>query len=164
MLKLQVKSGLADTSMLRVYCDTGGFRKELVKFEHAGNIVLYQFKYENRNRHIKHAAVPSNPTWKQMNYTWDEMRQTKEFEKVTFKSLGEQSVKFAEILAIVGKANEVDAKHLDSAYASSCAVFLTSDKGDIWSKRELILSATGIVVLHIQADWPAFLALVESAV
>ena len=149
--------------MLRVYCDSAAFRRELLDLERSGKVVLHQFKYENRNRHIKHGAVPSNPTWKQMNYTWDEMRQTKEFEAVTWDSIGEHSIKFPALLAIVGKENEVDAKHLDSAYASGCSVFLTSDKDDIWSKRESISSATGLVVMHVQTDWSAFLALVQNA-
>ena len=31
-----------------------------------------------------------------------------------------------------------DAKHLDSAYRAGCSVFLTSDKDDLWSKRDRI--------------------------
>lgn len=145
--------------MLRVYCDTGGFRPELLDLERQGKICLFQFKYENRNRHIRQAAVPSAPSWKQMNYTWDEMRRTPGFENLTYDNIGDQSPKFLEILNIVGAGNRVDAQHLDSAYATQCSVFLTSDKDDIWSKRKDIREVTGLLVLHVQHDWLEFLAL-----
>ena len=148
--------------MLRVYCDSGAYRQELRDYEREGLLTVHQFKYENRNRHIRHGAVPSRPTWKEMNYTWDEMRKTEEFRSVTWDSLGEQSPKFLEIAAIVGPENVRDAKHLDSAYATGCTVFLTSDKADIWSKRGQLKEATGMIVMHVQVDWPAFLELVRS--
>ena len=145
--------------MLRVYCDTGAYRPELRAYEGAGLLTIFQFKYENKNRHIRHGAVPSRPTWKEMNYTWDEMRKTQEFHSLTWDSLGHQSPKFAELAAIVGSQNIRDAKHLDSAYATGCTVFLTSDKADIWSKREQIRRSTGIAVMHVHIDWPEFVAL-----
>ena len=149
--------------MLRVYCDTGGVRPELVELQRQGKVALYQFKYENRNRHIKRAAVPSAPSWKQLNYTWDEMRRTAEFEAITWDSLASRSPKYSELLRIVGPANEVDAQHLDSAYSTGCSVFLTSDKDDICSHREELQAVTDFSVLHITADWQEFLALVEGA-
>ncbi len=149
--------------MLRVYCDTGGFRPELLELAREGKISIFQFKYENRNRHIEQAAVPSAPSWKQMNYTWDEMRRTPGFESLTYDNVGSQSPKFPELLGIVGPGNRTDAQHLDSAYASQCSVFLTSDKDDIWSKRNEIRSATGLMVLHVRHDWAEFLALSGAA-
>lgn len=149
--------------MLRVYCDTGGFRPELLDLEQEGRIVLFQFKYENRNRRIQRAAVPSNPSWKQMNYTWDEMRRTPGLESLTYDNIGNHTPKFAELLAGVGASNRVDAQHLDSAHASQCSVFLTSDKDDIWSKRQEIREVTDLVVLHVQRDWVEFLSLAGAA-
>lgn len=149
--------------MLRVYCDTGGFRRELAELQRQGLVALYQFKYENRNRHIRYAAVPSAPTWKQMNYTWDEMRTTPGFESVTFDNLGEKSPKYDELLNLVGPDNKVDAQHLDSAYASGCNVFLTSDKDDLCARREEICALTGLSVLHVQEDWDSFLRLLASS-
>ena len=146
-------------SMLRVYCDTGGFRTELLELARTGKVSLFQFKYENRNRHIKQVATPSSPSWKQMNYTWDEMRRTPGFEGITYDNIGDQSPKFHELLAVVGVSNRTDAQHLDSAYATKCSIFLTSDKNDIWSKREAIREVTGLVVLHVQDDWAEFLTL-----
>jgi hypothetical protein len=148
--------------MLCVYCDSGGFRPELLDLARRGQISLFQFKYENRNRHIKQAAVPSASTWEQMNYTWDEMRRTPGLESVTYDSIGAQSSKFQELLGIVGVGNRTDAQHLDSAYATQCSVFLTSDKDDIWSKRDAIREVAGLTVLHVQDDWAQFLALAEA--
>ena len=148
--------------MLRVYCDTGGFRPELLELARTGRVSLFQFKYENRNRHIKQTAVPSAPAWKQMNYTWDEMRRTPGFESLTYDNIGDQSPKFQELLDIVGAGNRTDAQHLDSAYATQCSVFLTSDKDDIWSKREAIREVAGLIVLHVQDDWSEFVAWAEA--
>lgn len=141
--------------MLLVYCDTGAYRAELRDYEREGVLTVHQFKYENRNRHIRHGAVPSKPTWEEMNYRWDEPR------NVTWADLDRQSPKFHELIAIVGPENSRDAKHLDSAYATGCTVFLTSDKTDIWSKREQIQRATGMTVMHVQSDWLAFVQLLQ---
>lgn len=137
-------------SPVRVYCDTGGFRPELSQLEAAGKIVLYQFKYENKNRHIKQMARPSSSSWAQVNYKWSEFDQS-------WESSGDQSAKFQEILAIVGAGNRTDAQHLDSAYMSQCSHFLTSDKGDIWSKRVELKLVIGVSVFHCTEDWEMFL-------
>ena len=113
------------------------------------------------NRKIKHAALPTRPTWKELNYTWDEMKQIEEFRSLSWDSLAEASDKFDEIQSIVGSSNMRDAKHLDSAYRAGCSVFLTSDKDDLWSKRERIRHSIGIAVLHFQDDWPALEALLR---
>ncbi len=147
--------------MLRIYCDTGGYRAELTEFEREGKVQLHQFKYENRNKRIRHGAVPSQPTWNQLNYTWDELRQIDEFKTLTWDQLGELSPKFEPLLALLGRDNLTDVKHLDSAYASGCAIFLTSDKDDIWSKRTEIEGITGLKVMHVQEDWPVLLALLQ---
>lgn len=55
---------------------------------------------------------------------------------------------FEQIKEIVGK-NHVDAQHLDAAIKARCTVFLTSDKGDIWNRREKLYELTGLTVLHM---------------
>jgi hypothetical protein len=147
--------------MLRIYCDTGRYRAELAEFEREGRVQLHQFKYENRNKRIRHGAVPSQPTWKQLNYTWNELRRIDEFRTLTWDQLGESSPKFEPLLALLGRENITDAKHLDSACATGCSVFLTSDKDDIWSKRAEIERITGLKVMHVQADWSALLSLLQ---
>jgi hypothetical protein len=43
-------------------------------------------------------------------------------------------------------------QHLDSAIKAGCDVFLTSDKTDIWSKRDAIQVLAGIRVLHMPSE------------
>lgn len=71
--------------MLKVYCDTGAYRVELTTLEREGKIRIFQFKYENKNKHIRHKAVPSNPTWDELNYTWSEL------DDLTWNDLGRKS-------------------------------------------------------------------------
>ena len=47
---------------------------------------------------------------------------------------------------------QVDCQHLDSAYKAGCDLFLTSDKTDIWSKRESIEALLGLKVLHMPSE------------
>jgi hypothetical protein len=148
--------------MLRVYCDTGGYRSELAALENRGVIQVCQFKYENRNRRIRRGATPSKPSWTQLKYQWTELRRaTPGFEELSWNSLGKHSERFSEILAIIGAHNRADAQHIDSAYASGCSVFLTSDKDDILSKRSALRSVTGMMVLHVKDDWNEFLQMVS---
>jgi hypothetical protein len=139
--------------MLKVYCDTGAYRNELTDLERNGIICVYQFKYENRSRRIKHRSVPSQPSWKETNYTWAELGD------LSWAEMGQQSDQWKAIQALLGKGNNVDAKHLDSAYMEDCHVFLTSDKDDIVARRREIEQLLGIRVFHYLEDWDAFLSL-----
>lgn len=140
--------------MLKVYCDTGAYRPELTSLEQQGKVRVFQFKYENKNRHIRHRAAPSRPTYKELNYTY------KELGGLTYNDLGKTSDKRKAIEAAFGANNIRDAKHLDSAHMEGCTVFLTSDKGDIVSRRGELASRLGLRVLHFHEDWNEFLALV----
>jgi hypothetical protein len=59
---------------------------------------------------------------------------------------------------------QVDAQHLDSAAKAGCSVFLTSDKTDIWSKRDAIQALANIRVLHMPSELARLRQLVESGV
>ncbi|MCP4493753.1 MAG: hypothetical protein GY820_41595 [Gammaproteobacteria bacterium] len=139
--------------MLKVYCDTGGYRKELKALVANGKIELYQFQYENRNRHIANIAEPSKPTYQEMNYTYAEL------DGITYADLSKQSDKFGEITTLIGSRSERDIKHLDSAFQTKCEIFVTSDKGDICSKKAEIFGLLGIRVIHFQDDWDQLIEL-----
>ncbi len=141
---------------LKVYCDTGAYRAELKSLERDGKVQLFQFKYENRNRHIRHNAPPSNPTWMEVKYTWNELRD------LTWEDMGRTSDKRDAIGTLLGSNCVLDAKHLDSAYMEGCSVFLTSDKDDIVSRRSQIAELLGVSVLHFREDWNEFLARVAA--
>lgn len=140
--------------MLKVYCDTGAFRIELAGLERERKIRVYQFKYENRNKHIRHMAAPSCPTWSELNYPWSELDRP-------WAEYGKTSDKRHAIEELLGRNNIRDAKHLDSAYMEGCKAFLTSDKGDIISRRNELRLLLYIEVFHFHEDWNEFLALVE---
>lgn len=139
--------------MLNVYCDTGAYRSDLSELERNGSIRVYQFKYENKNRKIRHRALSSRPTWSETKYTWNEL------EGLTWNDMGKQSDHWPAIQSLIGKGNRVDAKHLDSAYMEGCQVFLTSDKGDICTHKRTLEQLLGIKVFHYREDWNEFLSL-----
>jgi hypothetical protein len=149
--------------MIRVYCDTGAFRSELVQLEQAGRIAVHQFKYENQNRRIRLSAIPSDLRYDDLaHYTYGELGTT-EFQKdLTYDDLGLQSEKLNEILRIVGRQNRQDARHLDSAFMTACRAFLTSDKGDIWSKRCELKAFLGFSIFYVGTEWDDFLCFVEN--
>ena len=148
---------------MRVYCDTGAYIKELAELERGGVISVHQFKYENRSRRISKGAVPSDLRYDDfINYTYDELKTTEVLSTLTYDQLGGINSRFAEIQDIVGSQNRTDAQHLDSAYMSGCKVFLTSDKGGIWSKREALHALTGVRIFHMPSEWVAFLSHVQT--
>lgn len=144
--------------MIKVYCDTGAYRNELKSLQFEGKIQVFQFKYENKNKHIHHMAPPSCPSWKEVKYNW------KDFDGLTWDDLGKTSSKWKEIEALIGTNSIRDAKHLDSAYMGGCRVFLTSDKDDIVSRRSEIALLLGITVLHFRENWNEFLSLIAEYV
>jgi hypothetical protein len=148
---------------MRVYCDTGAYVKGLAELERKGVISVHQFKYENRSRRITKGAVPSDLRYGDLiNYTYDELGTTEVLSSLTYDQLGGINSRFVEIRDIIGSQNRTDAQHFDSAHMTGCKVFLTSDKGDIWSKKEALYVLTGIRVFHMPSEWEAFASHVQS--
>lgn len=113
---------------LIVYCDTGGYRKELKKY--GKNITLVMFEYENTNKNISNDCLPAS------NLTYDDLENSPAtVGDLTFDSF-DSSDKIKQIEQIVGKENQKDVFHLDSAFKSNCDIFLTSDNDDIYSNKE----------------------------
>ena len=149
--------------MLRVYCDTGAYVKNLNELEQAGLISVHQFKYENPSRRIRKGAVPSDLRYDDLaHYTYDDLKNTEILNTLTYDQLGGINSKFLEIQQMVGSQNRRDAQHLDSAYMTGCGAFLTSDKGDIWSKRAALSVLTGIRIFHVPSEWAEFSEYVQN--
>ena len=141
----------------------GGIRKGVGELERAGVISVHQLKYENRSRRISKGAIPSDLKYDDpINYTYDELGTTEGLSTLTYDELGGVNSSFIQIQEIIGPQHRTDAQHFDSAHMSGCKVFLTSDKGDIWSKRGPLYALTGIRVFHIPSEWAAFLAHVQN--
>jgi len=150
---------------MNVYCDTGGFRKELREMELDGIIKLHQVKYENRNARIQTGGFPSNLTYDDaFHYTYNDLKKDKFFSSVTGDEMRAAMARsrYSELLELVGPANKQDARHLDSAITTGCIAFLTSDWDDIASKKETLLASFGLHVFHVTHDWQAFLSFVEN--
>ena len=57
--------------MLHVYCDSGGYRRELRVLEALGEIKLFQYWYDkDGNSKIRNRPPSSNPSWSQGDSTW----------------------------------------------------------------------------------------------
>lgn len=146
---------------MHVYCDTGAFKKELGALERAGVIQVHQVKYENRNSKILRGGVPSNVTSKTpLQYTYDDLKRDAFLREVTGDELKAAAAasRYGEILQIIGRQHEQDARHIDSALATGCSVFLTSDWDDIASKKDELLAHFNLHVFHCTKGWNAFLA------
>ena len=150
-------------AIVRVYCDTGGWTDRLGDLERTGLITVHQFKYENRSRRITHGAIPSALTYDDTpKYTYNDLRKDKFLSAASSKLLAGVNSKLPEIVAVVGGGRDIDARHLDSAYMTGCLAFLTSDRADILSKRDQLLSITGLRVFHATDDWLEFERFVQS--
>ena len=138
--------------MLNVYVDTGGMLREVSALESSGLLKTHYFPFEQRNRRVKTFVPGSEATWKQSNLSWAES-------PGTWNDYGPSDI-FDQLRKLLGA--QVDAQHLDSALKAGCDVFLTSDKTDIWSKRDAILALAGIRVLHMQSELAMLRQLVDA--
>lgn len=121
---------------VKIYCDSGA---DISKLKKIACCKFYQFPYDSPHRPKKPflLAVPSAAQWQDCHCFWDELKE------ITFDDF-EGSDLYSEIEGIIGDENRRDVLHFDSAYKTECKIFLTSDKGDIWSNRSLLEERTGI--------------------
>jgi hypothetical protein len=130
--------------MIRAYIDTGGLHPIVRQLESQGLLRTCHFPFENRNSRVTELVPGSGATWAQSEHvtwasdpgSWDD---------------DNPSAIFDQILRLVG-GQRVDAQHLDSAFKARCVLFITSDKGDIWVRRDAIFMMTGRTVLHMPSQ------------
>jgi hypothetical protein len=130
--------------MVKIYCDSGADISSLKEFSHCE---FYQFPYGSEHRPKKKfkLAKPSKTQWRDMHIPWNELN------NVTWNDFSESDI-FLQIMNIIGKSNRRDVLHIDSAYKTGCQIFLTSDKGDIISKRTEIESLCSIKIFHSPSE------------
>jgi hypothetical protein len=145
------ESTCANASMLRVYCERGAYRKELAALQRASRIELVHFPYEGKNKKVQPGATPSLVTADGTYLTADSSTRIGDLDG---------SAKLSRIREILGSSNEYDARHLDSAFKSSCDCFLTPDKADIARNAEALEHLLGLRIFHNTDDWEAFLEFV----
>ena len=68
---------------------------------------------------------------------------------------------FDRIRQIVGRQNDFDVRHIDSAYKTGCRFFFTKDKNNILRKRGELFSLLGVTFYHPEDDWADFLRLLH---
>ncbi len=126
---------------VRIYRDTGADIKFLRPYR--DSIIYYQYPYDSSDRPKKEKPVLAKPsglqrqdantTWEEEDSTWQESEPCEIQNKIT---------------DIVGRGNSEDIKHLGSAYKERVHIFITSDKGDIWSKRLLLEALCGFKIFY----------------
>jgi hypothetical protein len=124
---------------IQIYCDTGADISKIKTV--ASKCEFYQFPYDSPQRPKKPLllAKPSAAQWRDCHAGWNE------FTEITWEDFKESDL-YHQIEAIIGTGPEHrrDVLHFDSANKTGCQVFLTSDKGHIWSKRVALDSVTRI--------------------
>lgn len=136
---------------IRIYCDSGADISKLKK-SIAPHCDFYQFPYDSPHRPKKPLllAKPSDAQWQDCHPTWDE------FSEITWNDF-QGSPLHPEIQTIIGEGpeNRRDVLHFDSAFKTGCKIFLTSDKGHIWSKRASLEDLTGIKTFctPLELEW-----------
>lgn len=136
-----------------VYCERNADRSWLRDLAHQGKIELVLFPYDGYDRHMQ-LGTPSVVTCDSTYVTCD----------MTIP-IGEmvESEKCAQIRRIIGKENEGDARHLDSAYKSGARAFLTTDKTDILQWAAELEALLSIRVFHPDLDRDRFMAFIHGA-
>ena len=106
--------------MIKVYCDNGGYQRDLKGLETKRRIELVMFPHENKTKKIKNSGLPTKMTINDMQHSiFTYTQPIAEFIK---------SDRFDEMLVLIGHDNRKDVQHLDSAYKSKCSIFITSIK------------------------------------
>jgi hypothetical protein len=124
---------------IQIYCDSGA---DISKLKYISTQwKFYQFPYDSPDSPKKPLilAKPSEAQWRDCHLAWLELS---DYTWSDFSG----SPFYPQIEAIIGTGPEHrrDILHFDSAYKTECQIFLTSDKGHIWSKREVLELLTGI--------------------
>lgn len=132
---------------MKVYCEDGAVTKALVELQREGRITLVSFPYENRNRRIRERAQPSRITMDAKFITWAD---------TDIRFSDRESEMWERIQSIVGHDNELDVRHIDSAYKTGCRCFFTRDKSDILRRRAELEALLGIRFFHPDDDLLAF--------
>ena len=130
---------------MKVYCEHGALTSKLRALQRSDIIKLVHFPYDpdSRSRHLAATANPSATQWRDMNVTWDEAQ-------FAWDDCG-GSQHLAAIRQVIGPEHRRDVLHVDSAFKSGCACFVTVDQ-DILAKRQKLESLLGIRFFHPERD------------
>lgn len=116
---------------MRIYCEHGALIPEIKAWARDRRIELIHFPYDP-DSHTPHSQIaePSNAQIRDLN--------------LPIKNLPgpiggyKGSEHFEKILRILGREHRRDALHVDSAFKSRCAIFITRDSDILKHKAELL--------------------------
>ncbi len=137
----------------KIYCERGAWRDKLREFEKKGIIEIVSFPYEGKSRKTPKRSTPSLVTFDSTHLTWDM--------NILISDCNGSS-KLDQIRKIIGRKNEMDARHIDSAYKSGCQAFLTPDKKDIISNKKELECLLNIKFFHPEDDWELIVEFINS--
>lgn len=137
---------------VKIYCDSGADISKLNSLEHCK---FYQFPYDSPHRPKKPLllAKPSVAQWQDCHPAWNELTEITRGDFV-----GSSLHSEIESIIGIGPENRRDVLHFDSAYKTGCKIFLTSDKGHIWSKRTALEQLTEIKTFYTPLELETILA------
>jgi hypothetical protein len=120
-------------AVVKIYCEHGALTNQLKKLGRSGCVELVNFPYDSGPgadiRKFADLGTPSEAKCRDLNLP------IKDLPGIVADYSG--SVRFDEILSIVGRSNRRDALHVDSAFKHGCSVFITHDTDILKHKTKL---------------------------
>lgn len=143
--------------MINVYVEHSALTDQIRALARAGSIELIHFPYDpdSRSQHLPNRGVPSAAQWRDLNMPFSELPGT--FDDY----VGSEHLEA--IVALIGRQNRRDALHVDSAFKSGCAAFLTRDT-DILSQRAKLEQLLNLKFFHPDDDADNFARFVSQSV
>jgi len=113
---------MRDVDLVKIYCESGALVERVKKLGRTGNVKLLHFPYDSGSHSAKFSglAAPSYAQIQDLNLPISDLPDT----LASYSG----SCHLDEILSILGSDNRRDALHVDSAFKTGCAAFVTPDK------------------------------------
>jgi hypothetical protein len=129
---------MRDVDLVKIYCESGALVERVKKLGRTGNVKLLHFPYDSGSHSVKFSglAAPSYAQIQDLNLPISDLPDT----LASYSG----SCHLDEILSILGSDNRRDALHVDSAFKTGCAAFVTPDKHHILENRTRLESLLGI--------------------
>lgn len=133
---------------MKVYCEHNAMSADIRKILRHANVELVHFPYDpdSQSRHVDVIATPSHAQIRDLNLPIKDLPGT--FDDYS------GSVHLDALRSTLGPQHRRDALHVDSAFKSGCAAFITRDSDILDHKKELE-SFLGVRFFHPETDFAA---------
>ena len=131
---------------VKIYLDSGADISFFKSYHNDCDFCTFPYDLDHRRKKPPkpRVAFPSEALLDDCHIIWNET----DFRFDDFSA----SPVYGAITSIVGPDNRRDILHLDSAHKEQVDLFLTSDKDDIWSKRNLIEQLVCFKIYHTASE------------